>query len=105
MNGVIKRALLKESAPDILGLCCLHNQTKGKELEQIQKLSHTISHCEYHIVWVPKYRYRVLQGKIKKQVDQCVREQTQQMKYENTINPFPRPLTRSGVNRIVITGK
>ena len=38
MNGVRERALLKESAHSILGLCCLHNQTKGKEHEQIQKI-------------------------------------------------------------------
>ena len=38
MNGVRKRALLKESAHDILSLYCLHNQTKGKEHEQIQKI-------------------------------------------------------------------
>jgi hypothetical protein len=37
VNGVRKRALLKESAHDILGLCCLHDQTKGKEHEQLQK--------------------------------------------------------------------
>jgi hypothetical protein len=38
MNGVRERALLKESAHAILGLCCLHNQTEGKEHEQIQKV-------------------------------------------------------------------
>jgi len=38
MNGVRERATLEESAQDILGLCCLHNQTKGKEHEQIQEI-------------------------------------------------------------------
>jgi hypothetical protein len=37
-NGVRERALLEESAHDILSLCCLHNQTKGKEHEQIQEI-------------------------------------------------------------------
>jgi len=45
-------------------------------MSRFKKLSHTIWHCEYHIVWVPKYRYRVLPGKIKEEVDLCVREQT-----------------------------
>ena len=27
-----------------------------------RKLTHTVYKCEYHIVWTPKYRYRVLQG-------------------------------------------
>jgi putative transposase len=40
---------------------------------------HAIWHCEYHIVWVPKYRYRVLQGKVKEEVELCVRDQTAQM--------------------------
>ena len=38
-------------------------------MSRFKKLSHTIWHCEYHIVWVPKYRYRVLQGKIKEAVE------------------------------------
>jgi hypothetical protein len=38
MNGVRERATLKESAHDILGLCCLQSQTKGKEHEQIQEI-------------------------------------------------------------------
>lgn len=25
-------------------------------------MSHSISHCQYHIVWVPKYRFRILVG-------------------------------------------
>lgn len=29
-------------------------------MSRFRKLSHTIWHCQYHIVWVPKYRYRVL---------------------------------------------
>lgn len=27
-----------------------------------RKLTHTVYKCEYHIVWTPKYRYRVLEG-------------------------------------------
>jgi len=34
-------------------------------VSRFRKLSHTIWHCQYHIVWVPKYRYRVLVGPIK----------------------------------------
>jgi putative transposase len=51
-------------------------------MSRFKRLSHTIWHCEYHIVWVPKYRYRVLQGKIKEEVDLCVREQTRPMNCE-----------------------
>ena len=29
-----------------------------------RKLTHTVYKCEYHIVWTPKYRYRILKGQI-----------------------------------------
>ena len=35
-------------------------------MSRFKKLSHVIWHCQYHIVWVPKYRYRVLSGEIGK---------------------------------------
>lgn len=31
-------------------------------MSRFRRLSHTIWHCQYHIVWCPKYRYRVLVG-------------------------------------------
>ena len=30
-----------------------------------KKLSHVVYKCDYHIVWVPKYRLRILKGAIK----------------------------------------
>jgi putative transposase len=48
-------------------------------VSRFKRLSHTIGHCEYHFVWVPKYRYRVLQGKIKEEVELCARDQSRQM--------------------------
>ena len=37
------------------------------------KLSHAIWYCKYHIVWTPKYRYKVLTGELKKEVEHCIR--------------------------------
>lgn len=34
-----------------------------------KKLSHVIYKCEYHIVWVPKYRLRILKGAIRDLVE------------------------------------
>ncbi|MHC0449248.1 MAG: transposase, partial [Candidatus Lariskella arthropodorum] len=31
-------------------------------MEYYKKTNHTIYDCTYHIVWVTKYRYRVLVG-------------------------------------------
>ena len=36
-------------------------------------MSHSIWHCSYHIIWTPKYRYRILNGKIKIEVESCIR--------------------------------
>jgi putative transposase len=33
-------------------------------MSRFSKLSHTIYECKYHIVFCPKYRYRILQGDI-----------------------------------------
>ena len=37
-------------------------------MSRFRKLSHTIWHCQYHIIWVPKYRYRVLVGSVREAV-------------------------------------
>ena len=36
--------------------------------------SHTIFHHRYHIVWVPKYRYKVLRGEIRERVRTIIRQ-------------------------------
>lgn len=38
-----------------------------------RKLSHVVYKCDYHIVWVPKYRFRVLTGAIKDLVEHDIR--------------------------------
>ena len=38
-----------------------------------KKLSHVVYKCEYHIVWVPKYRFRILTGEIKKLVEEDIK--------------------------------
>ena len=42
-------------------------------MSKYRKLSHAIYYCVYHIVWVPKYRYRVLSGAIGELVDRDIR--------------------------------
>ena len=42
-------------------------------MSRFEKLAHVVWHCQYHLVWVPKYRYRVLQGNVKTEVDRCIR--------------------------------
>ena len=40
---------------------------------RFNKQSHVLWHCQYHLIWVPKYRFKVLRGEIKKEIDQCIR--------------------------------
>lgn len=41
-------------------------------MSRFEKLTHVLWHCQYHIVWVPKYRFRVLKGPIAQEVFNCV---------------------------------
>lgn len=34
-------------------------------MSKYKKLSHVIYQCNYHILWCPKYRFRILEGAIK----------------------------------------
>ncbi len=38
-----------------------------------KKLSPVVYKCDYHIVWTPKYRYRVLFGEVKSLVENDIR--------------------------------
>jgi len=42
-------------------------------MSRFRKLSQTIWHCQYHIIWTPKYRYSVLSGEMARDVDSCIR--------------------------------
>jgi len=49
-------------------------------MSRFKKLSHTIWHCQYHIVWTPKYRLRILEGEVGQEVASCVRAFSEQKK-------------------------
>ncbi len=38
------------------------------------KLSQTLWHCQYHILWCPKYRFRVLEGSMKEEIEDRANE-------------------------------
>ena len=42
-------------------------------MSKYKKLSHVIYKCDYHIVWVPKYRLKILTGEIRDLVDNDIR--------------------------------
>jgi putative transposase len=43
------------------------------EISRYKKLSHVVYKCDYHIVWTPKYRFRVLFGEVKVLVENDLR--------------------------------
>ncbi len=42
-------------------------------MSRFKKLSHAVWYCNYHIIWTPKYRYRILKGEIRREVEHCIR--------------------------------
>ena len=42
-------------------------------MARLKKLSHTVYECKYHVVWLPKYRYRVMTGDVRACVTNTIR--------------------------------
>ena len=43
-------------------------------MNQFKRLAHAVWQCKYHIVWCPKYRFRILRGKVGKSVREIIRQ-------------------------------
>ena len=44
------------------------------KMKQYKKLSHAVWECKYHIVWCPKYRFRIMKGKLAESVRSIIRQ-------------------------------
>ena len=42
-------------------------------MNDILSLSHVVWDCKYHIVWIPKYRRKVLYGELRKHLGEVFR--------------------------------
>ena len=51
-------------------------------MSRFRKLSQTLWHCQYHIVWVPKYRFRILTGEIAIETRESIQAMSEQHKCE-----------------------
>ncbi len=69
----VQGSSLKNLLRCTLELLSPNNLSRRKHISRLSKLSHVIWHCEYHIVWVPKYRYRILKGKIAFELNKSIR--------------------------------
>ena len=43
-------------------------------MNNYNKLSHTTWECKYHLIWIPKYRKKVLYGQLRKYLGEVFRE-------------------------------
>ena len=62
-----------------------------EQVNYYRKLSHSTYDCRYHIVFIPKYRYRVLENEEVRQFIQTVFEQICQWKDIELIKGKLRP--------------
>jgi putative transposase len=49
-------------------------QTGRLSMDDAQSLSHTVWNCEYHVVWIPKYRRKVVYGELRRYLGEVFRE-------------------------------
>ena len=55
---------------------------RRQEMKRFKRLSHAVWECKYHVVWCPKYRFRILKGEIAKSVRTILRQLCEWKKIE-----------------------
>jgi putative transposase len=48
-------------------------------MTEYSKTSHTVFHHRFHIVWITKYRYRVLQGELRNRVREVIAQAAEEL--------------------------
>ena len=43
-------------------------------MNQFKKLAHAVWQCKYHVVWCPKYLFRILRGEIGRSIREIIRQ-------------------------------
>lgn len=43
-------------------------------MSNFKRLSHAVWNCKYHLVWCPKYRFRILEGEVGKSINEIIRQ-------------------------------
>ena len=52
--------------------CSRNHYRKDILMSRFRKLSQVLWHCQYHLIWTPKYRYRILEGAVGQEVHSCL---------------------------------
>jgi len=51
-------------------------------MSDFKRLAHAIWNCKYHIVWCPKYRFRIMKGAVQKSVKEIISQLCEWKKLE-----------------------
>lgn len=51
-------------------------------MSYFKRLAHAIWQCKYHIVWFPKYRFKILKGAVEKSVKEFIKQLCEWKKLE-----------------------
>jgi putative transposase len=51
-------------------------------MSDLRKLAHAVWQCKYHIIWCPKYRFKIMKGALRESVDEIVRQLCEWKKLE-----------------------
>ena len=51
-------------------------------MSDFKKLAHAIWQCKYHVVWCPKYRFKILKGALQKSVKEIISQLCEWKKVE-----------------------
>lgn len=43
-------------------------------MQRYQKSAHVVYQCKYHFVWVPKYRYRIFDAKLREDIQEIIEQ-------------------------------
>ena len=46
-------------------------------MKDFKRLAHAVWQCKYHVVWCPKYRFKILKGEIGKSVRDIIKQLTE----------------------------
>ena len=51
-------------------------------MSELQKLAHAVWQCKYHLIWCPKYRFKILNGAIRNSVGEILQQLCEWKKLE-----------------------
>jgi len=51
-------------------------------MSELKKLAHAVWNCKYHLIWCPKYRFRILKGDVKQSVEEIISQLCEWKKLE-----------------------